>query len=66
MSRRTSSAESRKGLPDEIADRMLDLERYFREDQASHITNDIKQVTGRNPRRFAQYARDCASLLQSA
>ena len=55
-----------EGMPEEIADRMLDLERYCREDQASRITNDIKQVTGRDPRRFAQYARDCASLLQSA
>ena len=55
-----------EGMPEEIADRMLDLERYYREDQASRITNDIKQVTGRDPRRFAQYARDCASLLQSA
>ena len=54
-----------EGMPDEIANRMLDLERYYREDRASLITNDIKQVTGRNPRRFAQYARDCASLLQS-
>ncbi|MEM9267143.1 MAG: SDR family oxidoreductase [Cyanobacteria bacterium P01_F01_bin.13] len=55
-----------EGMPDAIADRMLDLERYYREDQASRITNDIKQVTGHDPRRFAQYARDCASLLQSA
>lgn len=55
-----------EGMPEEIADRMLDLERYYREDQASRITNDIKQVTGRDPRRFAQYARDCASSLQSA
>ena len=54
-----------EGMPEEIADRMLDLERYYREDRASRITNDIKQVTGRDPRRFAQYARDCASLLQS-
>lgn len=51
-------------LPEEIAERMLDLERYVREGQASRITNDIKQVTGRDPRRFAQYARDCASPLQ--
>ena len=49
------------GMPEEIADQMLDLERYYREDKASRITNDIKQVTGRDPRRFAQYARDCAS-----
>ncbi len=55
-----------EGMPEAIADRMLDLERYFREDQASRITNDIKQVTGRDPRRFAQYAQDCASSLQSA
>ncbi len=55
-----------EGMPEAIADRMLDLERFFREDQASRITNDIKQVTGRDPRRFAQYARDYASSLQSA
>lgn len=55
-----------EGIPEAIADRMLDLERYFREDQASRITNDIKQVTGRDPKRFEQYTRDCASLLQSA
>jgi uncharacterized protein YbjT (DUF2867 family) len=55
-----------EGMPEEIADRMLDLERYFREDQASRITNDIKQVTGHDPRRFAQYAPECASSLQSA
>ncbi|MEO1147047.1 MAG: SDR family oxidoreductase [Cyanobacteria bacterium J06638_22] len=55
-----------EGMPEAIADRMLDLERYYREDQASRITNDIKQVIGHEPIRFAQYARDCASLLQSA
>jgi uncharacterized protein YbjT (DUF2867 family) len=55
-----------EGMPEGIVDRMLDLERYFREDQASRITDDIKQVTGRDPRRFAQYTRDCASSLQSA
>ena len=55
-----------EGMPEEIADRMLDLERYYREDQASRITNDIKQLTGRDPRRFAQYTHDCASLLRSA
>ena len=53
-------------MPVEIADRMLDLERYYREDQARHITHDIKQVTGRDPRRFVQYAREIASSLHSA
>ncbi len=53
-----------QGMPEEIADRMLDLERYYREEQASGITNDIRQVIGRNPRRFSAYARDSASSLQ--
>ena len=49
------------GMPEEIADQMLDLERYYREDQASRITNDIKQVTGREPRRFADYVQETAA-----
>ena len=53
------------GMPEGIADRMLDLERYFREDQASRITDDIKQLTGRDARHFSQYALDCASSLMS-
>lgn len=54
-----------EGISEAIADRMLDLERYFSENQASHITNDIKQVTGRDPKRFAQFARDCTASLQA-
>lgn len=54
-----------QGMPEEIADRMLDLERYFRDGQASRITNDIKQVTGREPGRFPAFALDCAPSLQS-
>jgi uncharacterized protein YbjT (DUF2867 family) len=54
------------GMPEAIVDRLLDLDRFFLDDGASRITNDIMQVTGRNPRRFAQYARDVATLLQPA
>lgn len=50
-----------EGMPEELADRMLDLERYFREGRASLITNDIKQVTGREPRRFSEYVRETAA-----
>jgi uncharacterized protein YbjT (DUF2867 family) len=50
-----------EGMPEAIADRMLDLERYFSEGRASHITNDIKQVTGKEPRRFAEYVRETAA-----
>ena len=50
-----------EGMPGAIADRMLDLERYFREDRASTITDDVKRVTGRAPRRFADYVRETAA-----
>ena len=49
-----------QGMPEEIADRMLDLERYFREGNASRITNDIKQVTGQEPRPYSEYIRQIA------
>ena len=55
-----------EGMPEAIAERMLDLERYYREDKASLITSDIKQVTGQDPIRFSQYISDYAPLLKSA
>jgi uncharacterized protein YbjT (DUF2867 family) len=53
------------GMPGDIADRMLDLDRYFKESQASRTTNDIEQVTGRAPRGLAEYVRECAPLLRA-
>jgi uncharacterized protein YbjT (DUF2867 family) len=50
-----------EGMPETIADRMLDLERYFRDDCASTITDDVTRVTGKAPRRFADYVRDTAA-----
>jgi uncharacterized protein YbjT (DUF2867 family) len=49
-----------EGMPESIADRMLDLERYFREGHASAITDDVTRVIGREPKRFADYVRDTA------
>ena len=54
-----------EGMPEPLVDRMLDLERYFREGRASLITNDIEHVTGRPAIPLAQYLRDHVSLLQS-
>ena len=54
-----------EGMSEDIADRLLDLERYFREQRASRVTHDVKHVTGHDPRRFADYAQACASLLQA-
>lgn len=53
-----------EGAPAVIADRMLDLERYFREGHAALISDDIARVTGREPRRFSQYAREIGGSLR--
>jgi uncharacterized protein YbjT (DUF2867 family) len=50
-----------EGMPEAIADRMLDLERYFREDRAGGVTDDVRQMTGREPRQFAAYVRETAA-----
>lgn len=49
------------GMTEELADRMLDLERYFREGLASNISDDIKLVTGNNPRRFQNFLREAVA-----
>jgi len=49
-----------EGMPEAIADRMLDLERYFREGLASNVNDDVKRVIGREPKRFADYVRGTA------
>ena len=52
-----------EGMPEALADRMIDLERYFREGSASRVTEDIRQLTGRGPRRFEQYAHERGPAL---
>ena len=49
------------GMPEELADRMVDLERYFREDSASGISEDVKLVTGESPRSFKDFLRETAA-----
>jgi uncharacterized protein YbjT (DUF2867 family) len=55
-----------EGFPEPLADRLLDLERYFREGKASVISPDIERVTGRPARPLADYLGDHAELLKSA
>ena len=50
-----------EGMSEELADRMLDLERYIYEDQAGLISDDIRRVTGRDPRRFSDYLLEAAA-----
>jgi uncharacterized protein YbjT (DUF2867 family) len=54
-----------EGMPEPLADRLLDLERYFREDKASIISPDIERLTGRPPTSLASYLRDNVELLKS-
>src|SRR5262245_51143963 len=53
------------GTPEWYADMLLDLERYYREQEASLIAKDIKQVTGRDPIPFEKYAREAAPSLSA-
>jgi uncharacterized protein YbjT (DUF2867 family) len=55
-----------EGMPREVVRWLIDLERFYRENKASCISHDIERVTGREPRRFAEYVHDYASSLQPA
>ena len=50
-----------QGYPEILADRLLDLERLYREGKASSTESDIPAVTGHDPRRFSDYAREAAA-----
>lgn len=50
-----------QGAPEIFADRLLDLERYYRDGKAAGSSSDIQPVTGRDPIRFADFARDTAA-----
>jgi len=50
-----------EGMPEQIAERMLDLERYFREGRAAKLQGDIKLVTGAFPHSFQEYLREVAA-----
>lgn len=49
------------GMPEPLADRLLDLERFFREGGASRVTDDVRRVTGRKARAYADYVREIAA-----
>ena len=49
------------GMPAELAQRMLDLERYIREGRPGEVTGDVAAVIGRPPRSFVDFARETAA-----
>ena len=55
------SAMLAEAMPEPIADRLLDLERFYREGRAGRITGDVAKVTGEAPRSYAAYVRETAA-----
>jgi uncharacterized protein YbjT (DUF2867 family) len=52
------------GMPAASVDRLLDLYRYIREGRAAVKSTAIREVTGRDPISFDQFARDHAAALK--
>lgn len=46
------------GTPEAYADAYVDLQRYYRTGSAGRVSDDVRRVTGSEPRAFDQYARD--------
>jgi uncharacterized protein YbjT (DUF2867 family) len=52
------------GTPEWSADALLDLQRLYREGQASLVTDNVERLTGHKPITFDQFARDYAFAFQ--
>lgn len=52
------------GIPEGYADALVDLVRYYREDQASRVSPAVREITGQDPVPFEQFARDHAAALR--
>ena len=46
------------GMEDWLIDAMMEFYNIIREGYASHTTNTVEQIIGRNPTSFAQFVRD--------
>jgi uncharacterized protein YbjT (DUF2867 family) len=52
------------GTPEGYADALVDLNRYYLEGKAAGVTPAVRQLTGRDPIPFEQFARDHAGKLR--
>ena len=55
------------GVPADYADALVDLfHRYYRDagEKAATVTTSIREVAGREPIRYEQFARDYAAALR--
>ena len=51
------------GVPAEYAEQLIDLSRYYVAGKPSRVTTAVRDVTGRDPIRFDQFARENAAAL---
>jgi uncharacterized protein YbjT (DUF2867 family) len=51
------------GVPEWSADALIDLQRLYRANKASALTNDVEQLLGRKPTSFEQFSRDYRSAF---
>jgi hypothetical protein len=52
------------GTPEAYADALVDLDRYYTSGKAGVVTPAVRQLTGRDPIAFKQFARDHADKLR--
>jgi uncharacterized protein YbjT (DUF2867 family) len=52
------------GMPEGYVEAMLELYRYYREGRAARVTDTVREVTGRDPISFAEFAIENASALR--
>jgi uncharacterized protein YbjT (DUF2867 family) len=57
------SAMIADGAPEIYADYLIDLYQYFRTGGAAGVTTSVKDVTGRDPISFEQFAREYAAVF---
>lgn len=51
------------GLPEWLVDRLIDLQRYFRDGEGSRVTREVERITGSPPTPFRRFAEDYASAF---
>jgi uncharacterized protein YbjT (DUF2867 family) len=52
------------GLSEWLADALVELFNFYRDGGAAHVTDAVRQVTGREPISLAQFARDYAEAFK--
>jgi uncharacterized protein YbjT (DUF2867 family) len=54
------------GVPEWNANALVDLQRFYREGEASEVTQDVEQLLGHKPVSFEQFSRDHRDAFQKA